>query len=406
MTKNKRRLISSDALISFSSSIMSILIGFVIGILVMVICSFLISSANLGNGIAQLFMGPFSALKPLKEFGNMLFYAVPLIFTGLSVGIAYKTGLFNIGAPGQFLVGTAASLYIALSIDSTGKPVQGVLIWILAVLAGALAGMIWGAIPGILKATLGINEVIICIMTNWIAANSFTWFFSTQHNLINKTSGKSGYLIKTAVTGNGTPSLFLKEFTQNSYLDISIFIAIAIAIVLWFVMRKTTFGYSLRACGLNHFCAKYAGINEKKYIILSMMIAGGLAGLGGCFYYLNPGIEVQFLSAYQNLPSYGFDGIPVALLANCNPIGIIFSAIFMRYISASGSFLSISGFNRYFADIIVAVIVYLSGFSRFFLETFSGASKKRNDKKSAYLLHVLTIDLLPEKQTENKEGGK
>lgn len=405
MTKNKKRSFSSKGVFSVSSSILSILIGFAIGILVMIVCSFLIKSADLAGGIGQLFMGPFTALKPVKELGNMLFYSVPLIFTGLSVGIAYKTGLFNIGAPGQFLAGTAASLYIALSIDSTGKPVQGIFVWILAVLAGALAGMIWGAIPGILKATLGINEVIICIMTNWIAANAFTWFFSTQHNLINKASGKSGYLIKTAVTGNGTPSL-LTEFTQNSYLDISIFIAVAVAILLWFVMKKTTFGYSLRACGLNHFCAKYAGITEKKYLILSMVIAGGLAGLGGSFYYLNPGIEVQFLSVYQKLPTYGFDGIPVALLANCNPLGIIFSAIFMRYISASGNSLSTSGFNRYFADIIVAVIVYLSGFSRFFLEALSGANKKRHEKKNAYLLHVLTIDLLPEKGKVTEEGGK
>lgn len=398
---------SSSGWMSFGSSIVSILIGFAVGILVMAICSLFLKESNLGQGILELFMGPFSASRPVKELGNMLFYSVPLIFTGLSVGLAYKTGLFNIGAPGQFLAGTWASLLIALNIDSTGKPAQGILVWVLAVVCGMLAGMVWGLIPGILKACLGINEVIICIMTNWIAANAFSWFFSTQKQLINNSSGKAGYLIKTAVTGNGTPDLGLGALTQNSYLDISIFIAILVALVIWVIMKKTTLGYSLRACGLNHFCAKYAGISEKKYIILSMVLAGGLSALGGSFYYLNPGIEVQFASVYQTLPSYGFDGIPVALLANCNPLAVILSAIFMRYISASGSYLSISGFNRYFADIIIAVIVYLSGFARFFFEAFSKSRKKRIDKKNSYLLQLLTIDLLPVKTEESKEeGGK
>ena len=378
-SNHKKSFLTSKGMSSFYSSIISILIGFAIGILIMFIISFVVDDINFGKGVLTLLEGPFTALKPIKAFGNMVFYAVPLIFTGLSVGIAYKTGLFNIGAPGQFLMGTLVSLLIALNIPSNGNKGLAVGIWLFAVVAGMLAGVIWGLIPGMLKALLGINEVIICIMTNWIAANMTTWIFESMTSLHNVGYGKSGYLITTATTGNGTPTLGLDKLTGNSYLDCSIIIAIVIAIFLWVFINKTSTGYSLRACGLNKFSAKYAGMHDKLNIILSMCIAGGLAALGGCFYYLNPGIEINYQSIYQSLPSYGFDGIPAALLANCNPIAIIFSSLFMRYISYSGNNLVSYGYNRYIADIIIAVIIYLSGFSRFFAELFGKLGKKKND---------------------------
>ena len=377
---------------SIYASLISILIGFAFGLIVMAICSFFIEDCHLGEAILILFQGPFSALKPVKELGNMLFYAVPLIFTGLSVGIAYKTGMFNIGAPGQFLCGTMCSLLIALNIDSSKNPTQGVFVWILAVLAGMIAGAIWGCIPGVLKAVFGINEVIICIMTNWIAANMFTWVFESMPQLRNTSSGKSGYLITTSLTGNGTPDIGLRSLTGGSYLDLSFVIAIVVAIILWVFVNKTAIGYSMRSCGLNKFCSKFAGMNEKGNLILAMAIAGGLAGLGGCFYYLNPRIEINYSSIYLTLPSYGFDGIPAALLANCNPIGIIFAAIFMRFLSASGSNLATPGFNRYFADIIIAVIIYMSGFSRFFSELFTKSGKGKTSRK---YLKNLTFGLFP-----------
>lgn len=394
MTKTKQRLHKTGLFKSLYSSLLSILIGFVVGLLLMILCSFFVKNANLGSGIKILFQGPFAAYKPVKELGNMIFYAVPLIFTGLSVGIAYKTGLFNIGAPGQFLCGTMVSLLIALNIDSTSNRTQGVFIWIAAILCGMIAGSLWGIIPGILKATLGINEVIICIMTNWIAANMFSWVFSSQPSLINSGDGKSGYLITTAVTGNGTPTFGLDKLFKGSYLDSGIVFAVLVAILLWFLISRTTLGYSMRACGLNKFSAKYAGMNDKFNIILSMAIAGGLAALGGCFYYLNPGIEIQYKSIYQNLPAYGFNGIPAALLANCNPIAIIFTSLFMRYLTASGSNLSSAGFNRYFADIIIATIIYLSGFSRFFADNLSAFERFMDRHEEKHLRKVLTDGLL------------
>lgn len=367
-----------DGMKSIGSSLICILVGLLFGFLIMAFSAISIQGADPIRGLGYLFMGPFTAMDVSMDFGNMIFYTVPLIFTSLSVAIAYKTGLFNIGAPGQFLIGTMFALLVALSIDCSNNAVGGVFVWMLALLVAAIGGMLWGLIPGFLKAVFGINEVIVSIMTNWIAANLFTMIFSLDalSGLINKSSGKSGYLITTSVTGTGTPNLGLKALTHNSYLDIGIFIAIIVAVLVWLLMNRTTLGYSMRACGLNKYSAKYAGMNDRFNIVFSMGIAGALAGLGGAFYYLNPGIEIAFQSIYQNLPAYGFSGIAGAFLANCNPIGCVFSALFIRYINASGTNLASTGYNQYFADIIIAVIIYLAGFTSFFKSLFPVAGKK------------------------------
>ncbi len=397
---------------SIGASLISILVGILVGFLLMLIIAPFLNNAKPGKGFVYLLTGPFgSTTAGINQFGTMLFYAVPLIFTGLSVAVAYKTGLFNIGAPGQFLMGTMGSLLIALNINTTGNRVAGVFVWILAVLVGAILGFLWSLIPGALKAFFGINEVIICIMTNWIAANIVTWVFTAQPHLANVPEGKSGYLIKTISTGNYTPN-----FGSWSYLDISIIFAIIFAILMWIIMNKTALGYSMKACGYNKDAAKYAGINEKLYIMIAMGIAGALAALGGSFYYLNPNIELQFKSVYQSLPDYGFNGIPAALLANCNPIGVIFSAIFIRWLNASGSFLQRAGYNKYFADIIIAAIIYMAGFARFMreqLDRYFKLNDKRGMTFTKYLVNKFTNYIHLKKAGEKtetpvsdqKEGG-
>lgn len=217
-------------------------------------------------------------------------------------------------------------------------------------------------------------------MTNWISANIVTWVFSSMPQLVNTGMGKSGYLITTATTGNGTPKIGLDKIFPGSYIDIGIILAIVVAIVLVIILNKTTFGYELKACGNNRYASKYAGMNEKRNVVLSMVIAGALAGVGGALYYLNPGIEFQFLSAYGSLPDYGFNGIPVALLASSNPIGIIFTGIFLRYIAQGGNELTSAGYNRYIADIIIALIIYFAGFSKLFVDILSRRQKKLSAK--------------------------
>ena len=368
------------------ASILCIICGFIVGIIVMIFITIVnkdLSVSNLFEGIKYLFLGPFSspnASTVKRNLGNMIFYIAPLVMTGLSVAIAFKTGLFNIGAPGQFLMGTLGSLMIALHINCADNRGLGILVWLLSLLVGVICGALWGAIPGIFKAFFDINEVVVCIMTNWIAANIVTWVFSNQTSLINIPEGKSAYLIKPSALGTYTPTLGLDKILPGSYIDGGIIIVIIIAILFFIIMSKTKFGFELKACGANKHAAKYAGMNEKKNIVLSMVIAGGLAAVGGSLYYLNAGIELQYGSIYANLPDYGFNGIPTALLANCDPIGVIFSASFLRYISASGSRLQLAGYNAYIASVISSVIIYFAGFSRLFLMLLSKKKKKEESK--------------------------
>lgn len=370
---------------SIISSVLCILAGVVVGFIVMLIIAAAspdISAADAFKGLGIILGGPFSsgtAKYVNMNFGDMIFYSGPLIMTGLSVAVAFKTGLFNIGAPGQYYMGTMGSLLVALSIPSSNGA-QSFFIWLFAIIVGMAFGALWGALPGLFRAFFNVNEVIVCIMTNWISANIVTWVFSSMPQLVNTGMGKSGYLITTATTGNGTPKIGLDKIFPGSYIDIGIILAIVVAIVLVIILNKTTFGYELKACGNNRYASKYAGMNEKRNVVLSMVIAGALAGVGGALYYLNPGIEFQFLSAYGSLPDYGFNGIPVALLASSNPIGIIFTGIFLRYIAQGGNELTSAGYNRYIADIIIALIIYFAGFSKLFVDILSRRQKKLSAK--------------------------
>lgn len=414
-TPENRKLTLLTKSNSIILSIISILSGILIGFIIMLIVGVCTNGAKgIGDSfyaLAIIFMGPFNGLNISKEIGNMLFYSVPLIFTGLSLGLAYKTGLFNIGAPGQFYMGSMGALLIGLGLElnwgiAVSSSFGHFAIWLLAVICGTVLGALWGIIPGLLKALFGINEVIVCIMTNWIAANLVSWVFNDMPNLISKDHG--AFLKYISTTGNSTPTLGLDKLTNGSMLDIGIFIAIFFCIIIYIIMNKTTFGFELKASGLNANGAKYAGINEKKCMVISMIIAGGLAGLGGALYYLNPGIEFPFRSAYLTLPEYGFNAIPVALLASCNPIAIIFSAIFIRYISTAGIYFPLAGFNRYFADLIVAIIIYIAAFTKFFSGLLNRLKKKKMaDKEGKEALDDNELDqlMIPESKT-GKDSSK
>lgn len=379
-----KKFIKNDAVQSILSSIISILIGVLVGFVAMLIITFINEGNSVSDavkGVKIILQGPFSSTVQkymLTNTGNMIFYAVPLIFTGLSVAIAYKTGLFNIGAPGQYIMGTVGALYVALSIQTTSSA-QALGVWLLALLVGALCGALWGMIPGLLKAFFNINEVIICIMTNWIAANVSSWFFKYQKAIQSTENTKAGYLAKNVV--NYTPKLGFDKLFPGSLLDAGIVIAVIVAIIVYIVLNKTTFGFELKACGANKDAAKYAGLNEKRNIVLSITIAGALAGMGAALYYLNPNIEYKFVSQYASLPAYGFNGIASAFLANCNPIGVVFSSLFIRFLNMGGDYLVKVGFNRYVADIVVAVIIYMAGFTRIIREWLNGRLSRKKPEK-------------------------
>ncbi len=395
MKEHGPTLLEKEGTRSVLASIISIAIGLLVGSILIIVVG--LTSSNLGfsgamDGIKLVFGGLFATGRDAvtgsltfgfnpTNIGNMLFRATPLILTGLSVAVAFKTGLFNIGAPGQYLMGTAASLMIALGMPTNAIPAP--VVWILAFLGGVLAGALWGCIPGLVKALLNINEVLACIMTNWIAANVVTWMFDGT-NFRNTTEGtKTAYIYKTSVNGVETAKMGLDKLFPNSQVNGGIVIAILIAVGVYILMTKTTLGYQLKACGANRHAARYAGINDKRNIVLSMGIAGALSGAAAALYWLSGNTEFYW-STYQALPAIGFNGIPVALLAASNPIAVIFTGIFMSMLDIVGQQLTtFTAYNEYITDVIIAVIVYLSAFSLVIKMALGGRGKRKAAKEKA-----------------------
>ena len=392
MKEKLTHLWGRDGTKSVLASLISIVIGMAVGGLIVVLVGLFNPSMGLSavwEGVRLVFGGLFSTGRSAAgqltfgfnptNMGTMLFRATPLILTGLSVAVAYKTGLFNIGAPGQYLMGTAATLILALSIPT--ETVPAVLVWVIAFVGGSLAGALWGCIPGLVKAFLNINEVLACIMTNWIAANLVTWLFdsgSLFENLQNHVENtKTAYIYKTSFNGVATSKMGLDVIFPNSQVNGGILIAIVIAVLMYILMNKTTLGYELKACGANRHAARYAGISDKRNIVLSMAIAGALSGAAAALYYLSGNTEF-FWNTYQSLPAIGFNGIPVALLAVCNPIGVIFTGCFMSMLDVVGQQLTnLTAYNEYITDVIIAIIVYLSAFSLVIKMAISGGFRKR-----------------------------
>ena len=362
---------------SLMASLMCILIGLAVGFVVLLVLGG-ITLAQEGSafsfsellkttwdqGFKPILQGGFYKKANTMGMGVRMeiLQAAPLVMTGLSVAFAFKTGLFNIGAAGQYTIGAFFALYSAIILKMP---------WWACLIAAALGGALWGAIPGIFKAFLNVNEVITAIMFNWIglyAVNTMIYQKGAGPMFNLKTT--KTYTIKEASPESLLPS-FNVSINGDDYFgklfkpSIGIFIAIAVAIVVWIIINKTTFGYELKACGHNKEAAKYAGINEKKNIVLSMTIAGALAGLGAGLFYLSGSKEWEPLVSTA-LPAAGFNGISVALLASSNPIGCIFSAIFISHITTGGGFMFAKLFPSEVADIISGVVIYLCAFSLLF----------------------------------------
>lgn len=380
--KQKTGFFRKDGVKSVIASLICILGGILFGFLVLVLLAAFnenIPVSKAFTGIYTVLIGPFSAGSPelvIKEIGDMLFQATPLIMTGVSVALAFKTGLFNIGAPGQYLMGAMGTMLVALSIPTSVVPAW--IVWILALITGTAMGVIWGAIPGFFKAKFNVNEVIVCIMTNWIAGNIVSWVFK-ESRYINYAETKMNFLSKTSSNGVATPGA--GHMLGTSSMDISIFIASAVAIIIYIMLNKTTFGFELRACGFNKNAAKYAGMNEKRNIVLSMAIAGGLSAFGAALWCLN-GTTDFLWEAYQTMPADGFNGIPAALLASNNPIGVIFSSVFLKYLVMGGSNLgAYTSFNDQVPNLITAVIIYFSGAAKLIKDLLSRKKKQLSEEK-------------------------
>lgn len=308
-----------------------------------------------------------------EKLGKVFYTAAPLLLTGLSVGFAFKTGLFNIGASGQYTVGAFFALLGAIRFQ---------LPWWACMLLAIIGGAIWGAIPGFFKAYFNVNEVISAIMFNWIG------LFVVNLSIANipvMLSDHWGEITKdrTARLINANPNAILPkagldELMQSPYVNIGIIIAIIVALIAWVILSKTTFGYELKACGYNRHASQYAGINAKRNIVLSMTISGALAGFGGAIYFLSGNAQYTLL---KNLLAMGFNGIPVALLGSSHPLGTIFSAVFISYLQVGGDAMQ-PEFAKEIIDIIIAAIIYMSAFALLMQEGLNRLLLRRYEKKS------------------------
>lgn len=371
--KNKiKNFFQGRAFISLLASVVSICIGLILGFLLLII----FNKTKALSGLNALLT---TGLSSPDKIAKVLYQAAPLILTGLSVAFAFKTGLFNIGASGQYVVGAFCALYSGIVL---GNP------WYVSLVFAFIGGMIWGFIPGLCKALFNVNEVITSIMFNWIGLYAVNvliknipimiqnyWAGSITNRTANLSLVQNFYNVQTTIPKGGLDTLL----EGSSYMNISIFISILVAVVIYVILNRTTFGYELKACGFNKNASTYAGINSKKNIILSMAIAGGLSGLAGGIYYLSGTAEYLI---EKTLPAMGFNGIPVALLASSNPIGVIFSALFISYIQVGGEALQKYKYNTEIINIIISAIVYLSAFS-FLFKIWLGKLFTKKDKRNS-----------------------
>lgn len=357
-----------EGLNAFAGAMLAIAIGLIMGILLM----WIIKPDNATEGITRLIKGTLNNPNGVKAgIGVLLLTSAPLILTGLSVAFAFKTGLFNIGASGQYTVGLFCAVLVGILGDSLGE-----FQWIVAVLAGMAGGFLWGAIPGLFKARYNVHEVITSIMFNYVGMYLVNGLLTSNFLKTRVVDGSNNRTIKVDQLAR-TPYGFFDELFPNSGLDISILIAIGTAILIYFLLNKTVFGRELKAVGLNRHAAKYSGVNEKKGIFMSMAISGMLAGLGGALFILGPNrFNLGNAYAIENvILTPGFDGIPIALLASSNPIGVVFATFFVSHIKLAGTAMQSVGFVKEIVDIIIAIILYFSAFSLILTQNLGNIKK-------------------------------
>ena len=341
-------------------SLLATLLGLVAGAIMM-----LIIGANPLEGYFYLFKG---GVMSVERISNVMASGTALVLTGLSVAFAFQTGLFNIGAAGQMLAGGVCATTVGLLV-----PAPRFVLLPLMFLAALLGGGLWGALPGFLKAKFNVHEVVSTIMMNWIAY--WITFYYIPANL------KGEYLETESASLPAMASLrvpWLSQITGGSYLNMGIVIAIAMVILIKFILDKTTLGYELKAVGQNRDAALYAGIKVNQNVVLSMVISGGLAGLAGLVYYTGYASSIQI----GVLPPQGFDGIAVALLGATSPWGVFAAAMFFGLLhSAKGFMNAVTGIPPQISDTIIAIIIYFTATSLFIERLIRRVVAKRKEKQ-------------------------
>lgn len=343
-----KKLIASDSLRSITAALICALLGIIIGFIILLI----INAENAPEAISVIlknFLYYKSDAKKLYYLGQTLVKSVPLILCGISVLFSYKSGMFNIGVAGQYCIGIGISLWAALAWH---------LPWLVCIILAVLASSLWACLAGLLKAFCNVNEVIAGIMLNWISL--YIVNVMMQNETVMNVGKSETFSIAATSPSSILPTLGLgKLFHDNEYVSIAIPLAIIVAVLIEIILKKTVLGYELRATGLNKHAAKYAGMKDKKNIILTMAISGAIAGLAASLYYLT---DIQPWKTSSTVPSMGFNGIAVAFLGGLNPVGVIFSGYFIQHITQGGSFIDTKYFNPQIADLISSIIIYSCAF--------------------------------------------
>lgn len=366
--KENNTLLRNNAVQSLLASLLCILIGLLVGYLVLLA----INPIGAGEAILTIVQNFFTYSRPtaqLKYFGSTLVKTAPLLMCSLSVLFAYKVGLFNIGAAGQYVVGAGASLYCALAL---GMP------WYVCMVAAIAAGALLGVISGALKAYCNVNEVISCIMLNWISLYLVNMLLTP----VKETASPYTMTLSSVNPGAILPDLGLSAlFTNNQYVTIAIPLSVIVAVMIWVLLEKTKLGYELKATGFNKSAAKYCGMKERKNLILTMAIAGGLSGMGAAMLFLT-GFE-QWSCTQSSVPTMGFNGIAAAFLGGLNPLGTILSSYFIQHITTGGAYVDKTMYSAQISDFISALIIYLCGFVLFFKYALNNRLDRRAERAAA-----------------------
>jgi len=364
----KKNLLKRDGVQSLIASLLCVVLGLLIGYIVLLI----INPAGAGEAITTVIKNFLTYKKPetqMKYFGNTLVRTAPLLMCSLSILFAYKAGLFNIGAAGQYCAGAGMALYAALAWHMP---------WWLCMIMAVLGGALLGVISGLLKSYCNVNEVISGIMLNWIT------LYVVNILLTNVKEAASPYTMPVAHVNGGAiiPSLGLgKLFNNNQYVTLAIPLAILIAVGLHILLEKTRLGYELKATGNNKNAAKYCGMAERRNLILTLAIGGALAGLGAAMLYLT-GYE-QWQCSQSSVPAMGFNGIAAAFLGGLNPIGTILASFFIQHITIGGAYVDKTMYCAQVSDLISAIIIYLCGFVLFMKYAMNRGIARREEKAAA-----------------------
>ena len=365
-----KKALKNPGVQAFVASIICIILGLLIGYVVLLV----INPEGAAESILNVIKNFFTWSKPktqLKQFGNTLAKTMPLLMCSLSILFAYKVGLFNIGTAGQYVAGACACLYAALAWGWS---------WLPCMLFAIVAGAVLGAVVGVLKAYCNVNEVISGIMLNWIS-------LYTANTLLSKVKEVASPY--TMYLTDLNPSSLLPNagldtlFNKNKYVTIAVPLALIIAIAVSIILNKTKLGYELKATGSNKNAARYAGMKENRNIILTLVIAGGLAGLGAAMLYLTG--YMRWECTQSSVPGMGFNGIAAAFLGGLNPIGAIFSSFFIQHITDGGQYVNTNFYSSQISDLISSVIIYLCGFVLFIKITMTNMINRSEEKKSRKL---------------------